>query len=256
MIQAPKPSIPRNRRNWHIGIISALLLTSVFTITLTQTDIIALLASSASSTLESPASMYFVPERTGDLVEGDMMNVDLRIRAKVPINAVGARILFPSDIIDVVSISKEKSFLDLWTEDTEIDEKAHAVRFSGGTTRPGGVDGEVTALTVKVRAVHPGRGAFVLNDVLIYPNDGTGISMEHEEQPLVLETRAAEIAGGGTTATVATGNPDLNGDGKVTLVDISILAFKMLGPYENRYDLDGNGKVGLSDLSILFTKRQ
>jgi hypothetical protein len=255
MIQAPKPSNPAGRQKWHIGIISALLLAAVFTITLSQTDIIGLLASSASSTLEAPARVYFVPERPRQLLVGDTMNVDLRVTAKVPINAFGARVLFPSDIIEVIGISKEKSFLDLWTEDTEIDEKAHAVRFSGGSTRPDGVEGEETALTIKIKAINPGRGAFVLSDVLVYPNDGSGISMEHDEEPLVVETRPQGTAGG-SSAIATTGNPDLNLDGKVTLVDISILAFKMLGPYDIRYDLDGNGKLGLSDLSILFTKRE
>jgi hypothetical protein len=49
-------------------------------------------------------------------------------------------------------------------------------------------------------------------------------------------------------------NPDFSGDGKVTLVDVSILSIKIFGSYNPQYDLSGDGKLGLADLSVLFTK--
>jgi len=46
-------------------------------------------------------------------------------------------------------------------------------------------------------------------------------------------------------------NPDLNHDGKITLVDLSILAYRW-GSADCEADLNGNGEVDLADFSIFL----
>jgi hypothetical protein len=38
----------------------------------------------------------------------------------------------------------------------------------------------------------------------------------------------------------------------VSVVDLSIIAFQMIAPYDARFDLNRDGSVGLPDLSIFF----
>ena len=48
-----------------------------------------------------------------------------------------------------------------------------------------------------------------------------------------------------------TGRADLNGDGKVNLVDLSILLFH-LGKFNVEYDCNSDNKVDFIDISIMF----
>jgi hypothetical protein len=91
------------------------------------------------------------------------------VNARVPINALGITIKYPQDLIEVVGVSKQKSFLDLWTEDTAIREEAGEVHFSGGTTAHGGLLGTSTAITLTIEAKKPGTATISFEDVEALP---------------------------------------------------------------------------------------
>jgi hypothetical protein len=70
----------------------------------------------------------------------------------------------------------------------------------------------------------------------------------------VTPATATNTGGSGSSNSVVTApSPDINGDGKVTLLDASIVMAAISAPYNPRYDFDMNGSVGLDDLSILFS---
>lgn len=224
--------------------------------------IIALLASSALTLNGGLTILYFSPHGNNVLITGEITQVDVNINTKLPINTLGATITFPPDIIEIVSISKEHSFLDLWTEDTVIHEDTGEVRFSGGTLRPGGLLGTGTALTLTVRAKKTGDAQIAFKDVEVFSSDGTGTRVESQIRPLtytIPEQLPRGISQSPTTPEVTqkkdTPSADLDGDGKITLVDFSIMTIKILMPYNARYDLDQDGLLGLSDLSILFSRK-
>ncbi|HUO50787.1 MAG TPA: hypothetical protein VMU25_04465 [Candidatus Paceibacterota bacterium] len=216
-----------------------------------------LLAAAAASLKSAPARSYFMPVSGIESLDvGSSTDIDFDIDASVPINAVGATISFPKDKIEIVGISKAKSFLNLWTEDTEINEDAGTLHFSGGTTVKGGMVGTSTALTITVRAKSSGQAQLVVDDLQVLAADGQGTSLATDTRSVTLSIAPAQE----TQVSVASAapapkapSPDLNNDGMVNLLDVSILVFKMVGPYDPRFDLDLDGKIGLSDLSVIFS---
>lgn len=214
------------------------------------------------------ALIYFVPYGKQSIPVGEMITVDISVNSKKAINAVGTTILFPTDLVEIVSISKKDSFLDLWPEDTVIKAETGEVRFSAGTTKKGGQVGTATAMTLTLRAKKAGEAELQFKDTQVFPDDGSGKPLEltiHSLTYTIAETMISSASttlpispaggGAGSGATEHRGpNPDFSGDGKVTLVDVSILSVKIFGSYSAHYDLSGDGKLGLADLSVLFTK--
>jgi hypothetical protein len=94
-------------------------------------SIVTLIAGSAASVGDEPI-LYITPHGTSSLTVGEVQKIDVRINTKTPINAVGATIAYTPETIEIVGISKEDSFLSLWTEETRINESTGEVHFSGG----------------------------------------------------------------------------------------------------------------------------
>ena len=111
---------------------------SVGAITLSSNgqNILSLLASAGSSLSPTPVIFYFTPYESKTLQIGDTTQINVNVKTAIPINAVGVTIKFPQDLLEIQGVSKEKSFLDLWTEDTSIHEDVGTIHFSGGTTMP------------------------------------------------------------------------------------------------------------------------
>jgi hypothetical protein len=244
----------------HTALLGVLLFIGVMTFSLRNANISRLVAAATSSIVKAPTVLYFTPYSDSTINVGDTANIDINVNTRVPINAVGITVKFPQDILEVVGFSKEKSFLDLWTEETAINEDAGEVHFSGGTIRQGGLIGTSTALTLTVRAKKSGAAKLSFENAEVFPSDGKGVSVEDDAQDLVLtipsEPTAPAATGGGGGAPVhpLPRSSDLNGDGAVNLIDVSIMIVHIFGPYDPRYDLDMDGGIGISDLSILLSK--
>src|SRR6185503_3353340 len=123
-------------------------------------DILGLVAAATSSLSRSPVILEMLPYHDRTLDVGEAEQIDVFVDTEVPINAIGTTITFPKDSVEVLGFSKEKSFFDLWTEETAIDEDDGAVHFSGGTVRSGGLVGTGTVLTLTVRPKKSGRITF------------------------------------------------------------------------------------------------
>lgn len=251
----------------HTILASVALIALVATVlTVSRTDLIALIANATSSLTGSPATLYFMPYGdSNDLYVGETSSIDINLNANVPINAIGTTIGFPTDSLEVIGISKKKSVLDLWTEETAINEDSGEVHFSGGSVRPGGLVGTGTALTLTVRAKKAGDATLAFKEAQVFPDDGKGKPLSSELRSftyhIVQKSSPApastpqEIAPPINTEEVQMPrSADLDGNGSVNLIDVSILAIHLFGSYDARYDLNLNGAVDLPDLSILFSK--
>lgn len=220
-----------------------------------------LVASSITSFSGATTTVFFRPYGETTLQTGDMANIDINVYSKVAIDALGATVSFATDTLEIVGVSKANSFFDLWTEDTSISEGDGLIHFSGGTTRRGGIMGTGTVLTLLVRAKKSGSAPLDFKEVQVYPSNDTGIALETATHGISYSIHQAPpigvISPSGASISAASPPPptgDLNGDGKVTLADFSILTFKMLMGYNPRFDLNLNGGVGLDDLSILLSQ--
>lgn len=238
----------------------AILITVALTVTLHVRDMTSLFAAATSSIRETPVIAFFVTNSTDTLHVGDSAIIDININAHVPINAIGMTIKLPEDKFDVISISKEKSFLDLWTEDTVIREDAGEIHFSGGTLRRGGLTGIGTALTLILRAKKIGKAELRFLELDAFAHDGLGDVVESEKraitytitEPLPSIDTSAATSDNITSALSA----DFNNTGTVSLIDLSILTIHMIGPYDARYDLNHDGSVNIGDMSVLFAQMQ
>lgn len=241
------------------GLLIAVIFGIGITLTLRRTDIVSLLASATSSISGDPAIMYFSPSQTTPLHIGETEEIDININARVPVNAIGATISFPPESLEVVGISKEKSFLDLWTEETSIQENDGHVHFSGGTLRKGGLTGVGTALTLTVRAKKSGNANISFSDaqVLAHNETGTYLETEHRSYTISIANDAPrEIFINAATITHSAPSADFDSSGAITLADMSNLAFHLLGGYDPLFDLNQDGRLNLSDLSIFFAQIQ
>jgi hypothetical protein len=217
------------------------------------------LIATVAQALYSPPVLVYLESTDGadTFAVGETKTVNFNLDASVPVNSVGATLNYPKDMLEIVALSKEHSFLNLWTEDTTIKESTGEISFSGGSTHPGGVTGTSTIVTVTVRAKHEGPATLSVGHIEVYAADGKGTMVDTGNRPLsltVTPATATNTGGSGSSNSVVTApSPDINGDGKVTLLDASIVMAAISAPYNPRYDFDMNGSVGLDDLSILFS---
>jgi hypothetical protein len=221
-------------------------------------SIVTLIAGSAASLGESTI-VYITPHSTSSLEVGETERIDVRVHTKTPINTIGATITYPPDQIEVVGISKETSFLNLWTEDTAIKEDTGEVHFSGGTTDRGGLSGIGTIVTLTVRAKKAGSAIIGIKDAEIFAADGKGTAVASSKRAYTFEIpEKLEVATNSSTQRAEESLPplsiDFNGDGKVNVVDLSIIAIQLVTPYNAKYDLDRSGENTLADLSIFFAR--
>jgi Cohesin domain len=221
-------------------------------------DVVALLASATSSLQDEATIIYFSPSTHEAMLVGDSVDVDININAHTSINAVGITVQFPQESFEMTGISKSKSFLDLWTEETKISEESGEVHFSGGTLSDGGRIGLGTVLTLTLRAKKAGSATLSFKDAEIFKHDGRG-----ETVPVTMRSLNFSIADIPSSAPAAsreavlefknTQPTDFNSSGSASLLDMSILTLHLFGPYSPRYDLNKDGKLNLIDLSVFFT---
>lgn len=251
--------LTRNKFAGH-SILIGLILVLGAAISLRAGDVVSLLASATSSLSGDPAILFFAPYATDTLRVGDIATIDVSVNARVPVNAIGATIKFPSDTLEVVGISKEKSFLDLWTEETSIREHDGEVHFSGGTLRKGGLTGVGVLLTLTVRAKKVGAAQLSFANSQVLAHNGTGSPVETEARTYTYDVTEnsppAEVFIDANKLQRREPSADFDNSGTITLADMSNLTFHLLSGYDARFDLNEDGRLNLADLSIFFSQVQ
>ncbi len=91
------------------------------------------------------------------------------------INSVQATITFPTDKLEVTSISKG-SILTLWTAEPSYSNSAGAVSFSGGVPSPG-YEGHGTIISITFKAKVSGSASISIVGGTILANDGRGTNV-------------------------------------------------------------------------------
>jgi hypothetical protein len=202
-------------------------------------------------------TVFFMPRGGTTVPSGEAVVVDVLINTRTAVNVVGATVTV-SPLFDIISIDKTDSALELWTEE-RVDHDTGDIRFSGGTPRRGGLIGNATLLTLSLKARQAGDATLELHNVEAFASDGRGAVVETASRSLKYTVHEAEEhsassgGGGGQQDTPLAPNPDVNNDGVVSLIDISIMTIKILGAYNPLYDLNQDGSLGIPDLSFLFS---
>jgi len=183
---------------------------------------------------------------------GSRFSVDIYAYANTAVNAVNVTLNFDGDKITVSEVDRGQSVITVWTKDPTVEK--NRVILSGGTYRRGFI-GKHKIASVDFVAEKSGQVNLSVSDVLFLAGDGEATPVLTSE---TLDSSAVVyVYGQGDDPSqikikinknLAT---DLDGDGEVTLKDIS--AF--MGAWSNKskfYDFNGDNKMTIRDLSIIL----
>ena len=211
-----------------------------------------LLLLSASTITGVDQSYVFLSPDNRTIEVGELITLEVGVSAHTPINAVDIKVNFPADKVEVFSIDRGKSVLTLWTEEPIIS--SNSVQFIGGTFRRGFI-GKHTIASIKFRAKQSGQYEIGATDITFVAGDGTGnkvtVSANSANKTMLFnfdENTSDEEIRIAVAAGVVT---DLNGDGKVTLEDISMF----MAIWNNRsqvLDFNNDGRMTFKDFSIIL----
>ncbi|MDP3900847.1 MAG: hypothetical protein Q8Q38_00690 [bacterium] len=127
--------------------------------------------------LVSAATLYVTPS-TGSFTVGEIFSVQVSASsADQAMNAASGVISFPSDKLEVTSLSKTSSIISLWVQEPSYSNNAGTVTFEGIVPNPGftGSVGRLLSVTFRVKAGGVASLAFVSGSVLA--NDGLGTNI-------------------------------------------------------------------------------
>jgi len=120
------------------------------------------------------ATAYFSPA-SGSFAEGKNFTVNIFVNTKdVAINNAEAVISFPSDLLEVVSVSKSGSIFSLWVEEPTFSNSAGTISFNGGVPTPGytGAAGKLVGVVFRVKKA--GMASLTFSSAAVRANDGLG----------------------------------------------------------------------------------
>ncbi len=213
--------------------------------------VFAAIASIAAVSSSKGSYIKIVPST--DVVEvGTQFNLMVYVYADAPVNALDISVMYPEASIEVLGIDKGDSVVTLWTEEPFVNNGAVILR--GGTYKRGFV-GEHKIATINVKAKAAGSAQFVAGEVRLLAGDGKGTNVKADVTRATITTNAYEagttppssFAGSATVILVT----DIDGDGKVTLRDISSFMANWATKAQ-KYDFNNDGAMTFKDFSIIL----
>lgn len=153
------------------------------------------------------ADTLFISPSSGNYTEGQAFSVRVAVSStRQAINAVSGTLSFPSDLLQVTSISKGSSILTLWVQEPSYSNARGTVSFEGVVPNPGfsGSDGRV--VTVNFRVIKSGTAKLSFSNGSLLANDGYGtnvlknigtanfnLSPKPVTTPTTIETKPEEV---------------------------------------------------------------
>ncbi|MDF1497934.1 MAG: cohesin domain-containing protein [Patescibacteria group bacterium] len=131
----------------------------------------------SSESLATGASLYLSPA-SGSYKIGQSFTVNVFVSsAEQAMNAAQGTILFPTDKLSVVSISKSGSVVNLWTQEPSFSNSARTVSFEGIVLNPGftGSAGKMISINFTTKAAGDAVVSFSSGSILA--NDGKGTNI-------------------------------------------------------------------------------
>lgn len=184
------------------------------------------------------------------------VTVDLVVSTDTSVNAFGGTILFDETILAVEKIDYNTSIADLWAKAPWYEKGSGTISFGGGTTKPGGFIGQGILLTITFKAQLPGKASVSVEDIQILEHDGYGTPLTTDTEIDSILTIVPHTTSQEEKSIVIvrpeTVTSDLNGDGNVSILDVSIM-LGYLASGDIRGDFNGDNRVSLSDLSNLMS---
>jgi hypothetical protein len=194
---------------------------------------------------------YVTLEANKTLIQaGEKVAVDITVFAHAPVNAIDFKISYPSSQLEVTGIDAGESVITLWTQEPYFED--NTVYLQGGTYRRG-FTGKHFIARINAVAKKTGSAEILVEEVRLLAGDGSGTeiktSTKKNETSVVVNVSAE-----GTLQSdikVIQAITDLDGDGEVSLRDISVF----MAAWRSRdvlYDFSGDGKMTFRDFGIIL----
>lgn len=124
------------------------------------------------------AAMLQINSNSTVISPGDTTTLNFIVNTEnIAINNAEARITFPADKIEVLSINKNNSVFSLWVEDPSFSNTAGIITFNGGVPTPGYIGAQGSIISVVVKAKKVGQAEFVFSNTAVRANDGLGTNV-------------------------------------------------------------------------------
>ena len=138
------------------------------------------------------AATIQINSSSNSLAPGATATLNVMLNSEgVAINNAEGVIKFPTDLFDVLSISKSSSIFSLWIEEPAFSNSTGLITFNGGLPTPGfnGARGSVVSVTVKAKK--QGQAQFTFSDAAIRANDGLGTDVLSGKQGTTISVSGA-----------------------------------------------------------------
>ena len=122
------------------------------------------------------ATLYLLPS-TGNYTVGTTFSVTVKVSSGgIPINAAEGSLIFNTEELNVVSLSKSGSIFSLWTTEPTFSNSAGTIEFGGGTPASfTGAAGTMVTITFKAKKSATANVNFLSGAVLAADGKGTNV---------------------------------------------------------------------------------
>jgi hypothetical protein len=214
-----------------------------------------LVAFMAASLVTSDGSYIKLVANSDLVLKGERFSIEIYAYATEPVNALDLTINYDKSVMKVISVDKAQSVLTIWTEEPKITDTQ--ITLGGGTFRRGFV-GEHLVAVIKAEAMTTGRAEVLVESARLLAGDGLGTPVKLAANTandkvsfIVYDTDQSPDQIRAELGLAVTA--DIDGDGKVTLRDIS----SFMAAWHNKtatYDFNNDGRMNFVDFSIILAK--
>jgi hypothetical protein len=138
------------------------------------------------------ASLSLSPSSTS-VTAGNTVSVSIKVNTSGKyINNAEAVLQFPTDLLEVTSISKNSSIFSLWVGEPSFSNSSGTISFNGGIANPGfsGSSGSVASVTFKAKKT--GSASISFTESAVRENDGLGTNILTSKTGSVIEIKAPQ----------------------------------------------------------------
>lgn len=127
--------------------------------------------------ITNAATIILAPS-TSNVNVGNIISLKVNVNTQgVDINNGEAVIRFPTDLLEVVSVSKSASIFSLWVEEPTFSNLNGQLTFNGGVANPGFNGSNGTMATITFKAKKAGTASVIVSDASVRQNDGLGTNV-------------------------------------------------------------------------------
>ncbi len=144
---------------------------------------------------DSNAATLSLAPSTSSVTVGNIVSISVKVNTQGKyINNSEAMIQFPTDLLEVISISKSSSIFSLWVEEPSFSNTKGRITFNGGVATPGFNGSNGTLAIVTFKAKKAGSASVIYGDSAIRENDGLGTDILNNKTGSVINITLSDVA--------------------------------------------------------------